>query len=507
MIIAHDLGTSGDKASLHDDSGITLATATVGYPAAFASGGVAEQDPDDWWRAVGEATRQVLARAGVDARHVDAVGLSGQMMGAVLLGPDDRPLRPAFIWADQRSTAQVDALLARVPQADAYAELGHRLNPTYTLPKVMWVRDNEPDVWARVRHVCLAKDHVTLRLTGRLATDPSDASGTDAYELVEGRWSARLLDAAGIDPGLFPEVVPSTTVLGGLTDEAADHTGLAPGTPVVVGGGDGPMASVGAGVTDPADGAYVSLGTSAWLALSGERPSFDPEMRTFTFAHVVPGRYVPIATMQAGGACLQWIADVLEPDGGPDRFGRLLEAASTVPAAADGLFFLPHILGERSPYFNPAAAGVFAGIGRHHGPGHLVRAVLEGVAFNLRTCIGALESTGNAIESVDVIGGSARSDVWMAILADVWGIPVRRRSIVEEANSLGAAVTALVALGRAEFGIARGLSAITGEWEPDAERSAAYARAHDIFLDAYARLEPWFDDRLTASPPEPGGPR
>jgi len=497
VIIAHDLGTTGDKASLHANDGRTLATCTIDYPTRFAPGGVAEQDPDHWWRAVGAASRQLLRRAGVDADAVQGIGLSGQMMGAVFLDEDLQSVRPAIIWADHRSTAQTAQLLNTVGMESAYAELGHRINPTYTLSKVMWVRDNQPELWAHTRHVCLTKDLITLRLTGTLLTDPSDASGTNAYDQTKGVWSTRMLQAAGIEERVLPPIVASTTVAGGLTGEAATHLGLRSGTPVVVGGGDGPMAAVGSGVVAPADGAYVCLGSSSWISVTSKKPLLDPGMRSMTFDHVLPHSYVPTATMQAGAACLQWVIELFSPAGtAPHAYDSLLAAAGEVTAADEGLFFLPHLLGERSPYWNPAASGVFAGVGRHHSRGHMVRAVLEGVAFNLRTCIGAFTDGGIPVERVDVIGGGARSDVWLQVLADVWGVPVRRRSIIKEANCLGAAVTALVGLGIASgFQIARELSTTTAEFTPHTSRSLRYTEQHAIFLDAYARLEPWFDTR------------
>ena len=502
MIIAHDLGTSGNKASLHDDEGRLVAAVTVAYPTRFAPGGIAEQDPEDWWRAVGQATGQLLERCGVAAGQVHGMGLSGQMMGSVLLDRAYRPVRPAMIWADGRSQDQARALRERVGERAAYAALGHRVGPTYPLPKAMWVRDNEPAVWERVRHLCVAKDYVALRLTGTLVTDHSDASSTNAYDLDARAWSAPLLQAAGIDHEILPPVVDSTQVIGGLSRQAAEHTGLRPRTPVVVGGGDGPVGTLGAGICAPEDGAYVSLGSSAWVATSTARPLLDPQMRSFTFVHVVPGQYAPTATMQAGGASLQWVVDLLAPGSGPQEFGRLLQAAGTALAADTGLYFLPQLLGERSPYWNTAASGVFAGLGRHHGPPELVRAVLEGVAFNLRTCLQALTENGVPVDGLDVVGGGAGSDVWLQVLADVWGVPVRRRTIVEEANSLGAAVLTLAGLGRADLTVARTLSSVSTEFLPEARRHERYAEQHTIFRELYDSAEPWFDRRLTGMVPE-----
>ncbi|GAA4496725.1 xylulokinase [Actinoallomurus oryzae] len=492
MIVAHDLGTTGDKASLHHDDGRLAAAVTVRYDTRFADGGVAEQDPHDWWDAVCAATRRLLADTGTSPSAVRAVSFSGQMMGAVLLDAAHRPVRPALIWADHRSTAQAERLEQALGAEEAYRLLGHRIHPTYSLAKILWVRDHEPEVFARVAHVCLAKDYVVHRLTGRLVTDPSDASSTNAYDQAAGAWSERVLSAAGLDPGLFPPIVPATTVAGELGARAAGDVGLAPGTPVVLGGGDGPLAALGAGVIGPEDGAYTYLGSSSWVSLSADRPLHDPRLRTMTFDHVVPGRYVPTATMQTGGASFEWAAEVLRPGGDPARFEELTAAAAD--ADTRGLYFLPHLLGERSPYWNASARGVFLGLARHHGPGHLVRAVLEGVAFNLFTCVQAFREAGHPVDRVDAIGGGASSDLWLQVLADVWGTTVRRRRIGEEANSLGAAVTAAVGAGLVPgFEVARDLSDVSAEFVPDDARHRDYRERHAAFLDAYERLEPWFD--------------
>ncbi|TDV43104.1 xylulokinase [Actinophytocola oryzae] len=460
------------------------------YPTTFAAGGVAEQDPADWWRAVCTATRLLLTRTGVAADEVVAVGFGAQMMGAVLLDAAHEPVRPAMIWADHRSTAQADRLNETVGARHAYRTLGHRVHPTYSLAKVVWVRDHEPDVFARVRHLCLAKDYVVLQMTGRLLTDHSDASSTNAYDQHAGKWSTDLLAAAGLSADLFPPIVPSATVAGGLLPAVAAEMGLRTGTPIVLGGGDGPLAALGAGVLDPSDGAYVYLGSSSWVSVSAPKPLHDAHMRTMTFDHVVPGRYVPTATMQAGGASLDWVAEVLSPSV-TEPLPDLLAAAAD--ADTTGLYFLPHLLGERSPHWNASARGAFLGLARHHGPAELTRAVLEGVAFNLATCVTAFREAGIPVDSVDAIGGGAASDLWLRILADVWGATVRRRTIVEEANSLGAAVTTAVAVGLVDdFGVARGLSTVTAEFTPDPGRHTDYRRRHATFADAYRRLEPWF---------------
>ncbi|MET0693238.1 MAG: xylulokinase [Propionibacteriaceae bacterium] len=494
MLLAHDLGTTGNKATLHEDDGRIIAAVTESYDTRYGQHGVVEQDPADWWRAVGRATRRLLSQTETPASAVAATALSGQMMGVVLLGADGLPVRPSIIWADTRSGAQTDRLVSALGAEHGYEILGHRLNPTYSLTKLMWLRDHEPEAYGRGRKLCLAKDYVVFRLTGVLATDPSDASSTNAFDQTAGDWSDELLAAADLPRDLFPDIVASTAVVGHVTAEAAEECGLLAGTPVVMGGGDGPMAAVGAGVIEPSDGAYAYLGTSSWISFSADKPVLDlPEMRTMTFNHVVPGRYVPTATMQAGGGSLGWVSDLFAGREDVDRFDRLIASAAAVDAAAEDLYFLPYLLGERSPYWNPAARGALIGLGRHHGQAHLTRAVLEGVAFNLATCIDAFRQHGQPVERVDAIGGGAASAAWLQILADVWGCVVRRRSVVEEANSLGAAITAGVGIGLfGDFSVARSLSEVVSVFEPDPDRNAAYRVRHERFVDAYARLEPWF---------------
>ncbi|KTR74928.1 hypothetical protein NS234_17665, partial [Microbacterium oxydans] len=402
MIIAHDLGTTGNKASLHHDDGRIVASVTVAYPAHFAAGGVAEQNPDDWWNAVVAATRDLIARTSTPTSDIVGLVVSGQMMGAVLLDAEGEPARPAIIWADTRAGAQQRELEDAIGAGRAYGILGHRLNPTYSVEKIMWVRDNEPDVWARVRRVCVAKDFIVLRLTGRLATDRSDASGTNAYDQAAGTWSDEVLRAARLDRALFPEILESTQIAGALTDAAATALGLHTGVRVVMGGGDGPLAAVGSGVVAPEDGAYVCLGTSSWISFAADAPLHDPGMRTFTFDNVVPGSFVPTATMQAGGASVQWIAEALSPDPAHPETGRLTAEASA-DVDTDDLYFLPYLLGERSPLWDPDARGAFVGLSRHHGRAHLVRAVLEGTAFNLLSCIQAFRASGAVIDRIDAV--------------------------------------------------------------------------------------------------------
>ncbi len=495
VIIAHDLGTSGDKASLHAADGRLLASHTVAYPTNFGPGGQAEQDPADWWSAFCTATSLLLSEAEATPAEVACVVLSGQMQSLVLVDADDEPLRPAIIWADTRAEAERDLLAERVGEDRAFEILGHRLGATYTLPKAMWVRAHEPGTFARADGILVAKDYVTLRATGRRCTDPSDACGTNAYDQRAGTWSAELLAAAELDPSLLPELLPSASVAGGLTHAAAAAMGLAAGTPVVVGGGDGACAALGAGLVEPGPVANATLGSSAWLSVVTDAPVRDPKKRTVTFDHVIPGRYLPLGAMQAAGASLDWLAGTLGVALGTE-LNALLASAAEVEASAEGLFFLPYLMGERAPIWDPRARGTFVGLARHHGRAHLARAVLEGVAFSMASILTSLRDVlpqGHSISVIEAIGGGARSDLWLALMADTWGLPVRRRTVVNEANSLGAAVVGGVAVGLIDdWSAARSLSSIDATFEPDPVRHRQAGDAHQRFEDLYRRLRTWF---------------
>lgn len=490
LIVAHDLGTSGDKASLHDASGRLLASHTEHYPTDYGPGGKAEQDPADWWRAFCAATRALLAGSGASADDVACVALSGQMMGAVLVGPDDQPLRPAVIWADTRATAEAQRLAQVVGFERGYQLLGHRLDPTYSLAKMMWLRAHDAAAWGRTTGILLAKDFVTLQLTGRRCIDPSDASGTNAFDQATRSWSKELLSAAGVDERLLPEILPSATVAGGVGEDVAADTGLRSGTPVVVGGGDGATSALGVGLIESDATACATLGSSAWISIATSTPTRDPGMRTVTFDHVIPGRFVPLGAMQAAGTSLEWLAETLGVGRGGVR--ALVGSAAEVSAAAEGLVFLPYLMGERAPIWDAQARGTFVGLSRHHGPAHLARAVLEGVAFNLYGTFLALSESVRRIEAVDAVGGGARSDTWLQLMADTWGVPVRRRTIVDEANSLGAAVVGGVAAGLMDWSAAASLSEVEAVFEPDDARHLRAQAGYARFIDAYARLKGWF---------------
>lgn len=493
MIISHDLGTTGNKATLVTPAGELVGSVTVAYPTDFGPDGKAEQDSRQWWDAFCEANRRLGDSFGVHADAIEAVSFSGQMMGAVLLDKAGVPIRPAVIWADTRARDQCDRLVARVGMEQGYRITGHRLNPTYSLSKLMWIQDNEPETFARAEHFVTAKDYLLRRLTGVAVTDPSDASGTNAFDQSTGDWSHALIESADVPQTLFPEVVASTTNLGGLAADVAREAHLGRRTQVIVGGGDGPMGALGAGIINRDSGIYTYLGSSSWVSYADTKPLHDPAMRSMTFNHVLDGRFVPTATMQTGGAALDWVTRCLSPDS-DDRFSALLAAAGQSPAAQTGLYFLPHLIGERSPYWNPRARAAFVGLNITHDRGNMVRAVLEGVAFNLLTGLIAFSESGSVFSSIDAIGGAAKSPVMQQILADIWQLDIRASNVGDHATALGAAAIAARGVGLIpEAGIADFVGRTRGDAVPPRLSVDLRDRWYHQFLDAYERLEPWFE--------------
>lgn len=498
-VLAHDLGTTGNKATLYDDAGRLVGSAFHAYATEFAHPRWAEQDPEDWWRAVCISTRRLLQESRISPQEIGCLTFSGQMMGCVPLDRQARPLRKAIIWADQRALAQTHWLAERIPPEKVYHITGHRLSPAYSLAKILWLRDHEPDVFQAAHKFVHAKDAMVARLTGVFVTDPSDASGMNLFDLARGEWSPAILDAAELDPDRLPQVRPSTAVVGHVRPQVAEEVGLPSGTPVVLGGGDGACASAGAGAV--AEGlAYNYVGSSAWIALASSRPLLDPARRTFTFCHVIPGMFTPMGTMQAAGASYQWTRDQLCPLE-VETAARLdinayelmnLEAAQ-VPPGADQLLFLPYLMGERSPWWNPQARGAFLGLTMRHTRAHMLRSVLEGVTFNLRIILDILREQGAAVESLRLIGGGAAGRFWNRLMADIYGLPVQRLAALEEATSLGAALVAGVAIGLYPgFHLIHEMNPVVETIHPDPQAVAEYERLYPVFQQAYQALTPIF---------------
>jgi len=447
LLLGIDVGTGGSRAVVIDESGRILISATVEHePFASPQTGWAEQHPTDWWRASAEAIRLVLKSDNVRAEDISGIGLSGQMHGAVLLDEADEVLRPALIWCDQRSDKQCEQLTSDIGAEEL---INLTCNPAltgFTLPKMLWVRDNEPDLWQRVRTVLLPKDYVRFKLTGDKATDVADASGTLLLNVAERKWSEEMLSATGINKSLLPTVFESPEVTGTVSASAAELTGLRVGTPVVAGAGDQAGGAVGIGIVKPG-AVSATIGTSGVVFAATNTPALDPKGRVHTFCHAVPGRWHVMGVTQGAGLSLRWFRDqfvVVATNGDP--YDLMTAEAARVAPGADGLLWAPYLMGERTPHLDPHARAALVGISASHTRAHVFRAVLEGVAFSLRDSFEILEKMNVPVETIRLGGGGARSALWRQIQADIYGQSVATVE-AEEGAAYGVAMLAGVGVG------------------------------------------------------------
>jgi xylulokinase len=404
--------------------------------------GWAEQDPRDWWRACGLAVRKALSSANLRPDEIACVGFSGQMHGAVLLDAADEVVRNAIIWCDQRSEAQCNEL-SEMFGRDVLIRL--TCNPpltNFTLTKLLWVRATEPQHWARVAHIMLPKDYVRFRLTGERAIDMADASGTLLLDVAHRRWSAEVLSNTGIEQRMLPALHESPQVCGRVSAAGAEATGLRQGTPVVVGAGDQAAGAVGMGIAR-AGAVSATIGTSGVVFAATDRPALDPQGRLHTFCHAIPGRWHVMGVTQAAGLSLRWFRDrfgVASKDG-CDPYDVLAEEANVAPAGSEGAFWVPYLMGERTPHLDPNARAALVGLTASHTRGHLIRAVMEGVAFSLKDTFTIFEEMQIPVRSIRLGGGGARSPLWRQIQADVYGHEVEIVA-AEEGAAYGAAILA-----------------------------------------------------------------
>ena len=495
-IIAHDLGTSGNKATLFSEEGKLIGSTVYAYGCHYFNDNWAEQSPEDWWKSICDTTRGLIAKTGIDNRDIAAVSFSGQMMGCLCVDKSGTPLRPSIIWADQRAQAQQDAIGAHISLSDYYHIAGHRNSASYGLQKLMWVRDNEPDIYKQTYKTLNAKDYIVLKLTGKFCTEPSDASSNACVDLKTLGWSEKIVDISGVDPDKLPEIVPSTHVAGGVTREAAEATGLAVGTPVVMGGGDGVCANVGAGSVKPGQ-TFSYVGSSSWIASTSDVPVFDDQMRTVTWAHVVPGMYAPNGTMQSAGGSYAWLKnqvckfETAEAEKlGVSAYDLINREIEQSPIGANGVIFLPYLLGERAPRWNPDAKAAFLGLKMENERRDMLRSVLEGVTMNLGIILEVLRGY-MPIDEILVIGGGAKGAVWRQMMADVYNARIKVPVLLEEATSMGAAVTGGVGVGLfQDFDAIDRFIEINTVQEPDPASVAAYGPVKEMFELCYQSLLP-----------------
>jgi xylulokinase len=491
LVLGIDVSTTGSKALLVDEKGVVVASASAPHTLQTPKPLWSEQDPTEWWAASAGSIRKVVSEAGGAAR-IAAVGLTGQMHGLVLLDAQDRVLRPAILWNDQRTAAECDEIRTRLGGRERLVKIsGNDALTGFTAPKILWVRRHEPDVYARARRVLLPKDYVRHRLTGVAAMDKADGSGTLLFDLARRGWSNEILEALEIPADWLPPTFEGPEATGKISASAAAETGLAAGTPVVAGGGDQAAGAVGTGAVRPGVVA-LTLGTSGVVFATTESPLTEPQGRLHAFCHAAPGRWHFMGVTLSAAGSLQWYRDTLAPQ---EPFERLVSAASAVPAGCEGLLFLPYLSGERTPYPDPLARAAFVGLTRRHGRDHLTRAVLEGVAFSMRDCLGLLKGAGlSRVGQVRVAGGGAKGPLWRKICAAVLGVELVQVNSTEGA-AYGAGLLAAVNAGfwpNVEAACDATIS-VTGRDAPDSAWAQAYDELYPRYRELYGALKPTYD--------------
>jgi xylulokinase len=452
-----DTGTGGTRAVLIDANGRVISSATAEHaPISSPRPLWAEQHPDDWWSAACRAIPECLARGKASAGEIEGIGLTGQMHGLVLLDAEGKVLRPSLLWCDQRTGAECEAITQKIGPQRLIELTANPALTGFTLPKIWWVQKHEPQVWSRVRSILLPKDYVRFRLTGARAIDVADASGTLILDVVHRKWSAPMMEVSGLTEDLLPRVFESPEIASRVTEEGARATGLRAGIPVVAGAGDQAAGAVGMGIVRPG-AVSATIGTSGVVFAATASPFLDPRGRIHTFCHAVPNRWHVMGVTQAAGYSLRWFRDQFGVNAAVgsantakaahrDAYDLLSDEAAEVPPGADGLLWAPYLMGERTPHLDPHARAALVGLTATHTRGHIIRAILEGVAFSLRDTLTIFSELKLPLDSIRLGGGGARGELWQQIQADVYGMPVDLVE-AEEGPAYGAALLAGVGTG------------------------------------------------------------
>jgi xylulokinase len=490
LLLGIDVSTTGAKALLIDAAGEVRGAATTPLPLSTPRPLWSEQDPADWWEGAAQSIRDVLAETAVSAKQIAAIGLTGQMHGLVLLDEAGDVLRPAILWNDQRTGAQCDAIRERVGRERLIQITGNDALTGFTAPKILWVQEQEPEVFAQARHILLPKDYIRYRLTGAYAMDRAGGSGTILFDLAARTWSEEVCAALEIPESWLPPTFEGTAVTGEISSAAAEATGLAAGTPVVGGGGDQAAGAVGVGAVKPGI-VSLTLGTSGVVFAATESPLVEPEGRLHAFCHAVPGRWHFMGVMLSAAGSLQWYRDKLAPD---TSFDELVGETEDGRPGSEGLLFLPYLTGERTPYPDPLARGAFVGLTVRHERKHMTQAVLEGVAFGIKDSFRLIQGSGaGEVNEVRISGGGAQSPRWRQLMADVLGRELLTVNTTEGA-AFGAALLAAVGadLYKSVDEAADAMIAVTGRTEPNGEYTAVYDKYYPHYRALYAALQDEF---------------
>lgn len=492
-----DLGTTSLKVSIFDENGRLLASKSREYPLLIPEAGYAEQDPEAWWTGLVNACNALQESNPKEFNAISGIGICGQMHSQVYLDKEFNHLRPAITWMDQRSSGIVDRIKKDPAACELiFQETSNDISTTYTAPHVKWVQENQPDVWKKVRHILIAKDYIKYKLTGQMVTDYADASGTLLFDVVHEKWSQAMFDLMSIPRELFPEVLPSDVIIGKITDEASQVTGLKAGTPMVNGSSDNTASALGAGMTESGQVTLI-IGTAGVISVCSDHPLVDVKKRTLCWHYCLQNRWATLGIMQTAGESLEWFKNAFDHQGGAavpgDVFNQYNEAAKLVPAGADGLVFLPYLNGERTPYWNPNARGVFFGVNLQTSKAHFIRAIMEGVSYGLKNNIETVESLGINIDEVRAVGGGLKSQVWLEILGKVLQKPIATVNAQDTAN-LGNILMCGHALGifPSYHDAVNNMVAIDQKVSYP-EGSDIYKKQYPLFLELYEKVKPLYD--------------
>lgn len=491
-VLGIDLGTSGTKTVLFDQEGHGICSCTVEYPMYQPHNGWAEQDPQDWWHAAVETIQTVLKKSGVNPQDVVSLGISGQMHGLVMLDEKGQVLRRSIIWCDQRTQAECDEIHEKVGREKLIAITANPALTGFTLSKVLWVRNHEPEVYAKCRHILLPKDYVRYMLTSDFATEVSDASGMQMLDVPNRCWSDELLNILNIDKSLLAKVYESCEVTGHVSEEAAALTGLSAETLVVGGAGDNAAAAVGTGVVE--DGkAFTTIGTSGVVFAHTDKLAIDPQGRVHTFCCAVPGAWHVMGVTQAAGLSLKWYRDNFcdaekqaAQQMGIDPYDLMNKEAAQSPIGANKLIYAPYLMGERTPHLDADCRGMFFGLSAMHTRRDLLRAVMEGVSYSLRDCLGVLKEMGVNPEQMLACGGGGKSPLWRQMLADVFNCPVAT-TVNTEGPALGVAILAGVGAGlyKSVPEACHAMIHVNPAQEPIPENVPQYAKVYEVYRMLY----------------------
>lgn len=501
FLLGIDIGTSGTKTVLFDEMGNTIASSVGEYPLYQPNIGWAEQDPEDWWMATYTTIKEVIYKSGIDVSEIKGVGLSGQMHGAVLLDKDYKVLRKSIIWCDQRSSVECDQITSIIGKERLIEITANPALTGFTASKILWVKNNEPEVYAKVTKILLPKDYIRFRLTGEFATEVSDASGMQLMDIPGRKWSDEVLNKLGIEKSMLGKLYESQEVTGKVNKEASSLTGLKEGTIVVGGAGDQAAGAIGNGIVK--SGVVSStIGTSGVVFAFSENVSIDPKGRVHTFCHAVPNTWHIMGVTQGAGLSLKWFRDnfCIEEKRtaelmGVDPYMLMDKEAERVAAGCSGLIYLPYLMGERTPHLDPNAKGVFFGLSAKHEKPDMVRAVMEGVVYSLKDCLEIIKEMGVNVSEVRASGGGGKSPLWRQMQADVFGTEITTINS-SEGPALGVAILAGVGAGiySSVMEACDKVISVKTKQQADMAINSKYNKYYDIYKRLYTSLKKDFAD-------------